>query len=307
MTGEVSYAPLFSVVIPTYERPRQLDACLRALSAQQYPPSAFEVIVVDDGSKQPPREIVSRFATNVRVRLLEQRNVGPAAARNHGASAARGAHVVFTDDDCQPDPLWLAALGACVAENPHAAVGGRIENALPRRLCSTASQILIDFLYRYYNSKTQSSTFLITANVAFPRLMFEAMGGFDVSFPLAAGEDRDLCERWVGAGHAMVYTNDAVVAHAHDLNLASFCKQHFNYGRGAHHLHRARARRGVRGFRLESLQFYTQLIVAPFRTATTVRSIDLSALLLLSQLSYAVGYALERVRWSLVERKNGER
>ena len=295
MTGEVSSAPRFSVVIPSYERPRQLDACLRALSAQQYPTSAFEIIVVDDGSAQPPREIVSRFASNVRVRLLEQRNAGPAAARNSGASAARGDHVVFTDDDCLPDPLWLAALSACVAENPDAAVGGRIDNGLPRRICSTASQMLIEFLYRHYNC-TEQSTFLVTANVAFPRLMFASLGGFDASFPLAAGEDRDLCERWVNAGHAMTYTNKAIVAHAHDLNLVGYCKQHFNYGRGAHHLHRARARRGMRKLRIESLHFYAQLIIAPFRSETTMRAIGLSALLLISQWSYAVGYALERVR-----------
>lgn len=298
MTGNAPRVPRLSVVIPSFERPAQLHACLDALALQQLPPGEFEVIVVDDGSVLPPRALVKTFAEFLPVRLIEQRNAGPAAARNAGARAARAAHVVFTDDDCRPDPQWLAAISTCITAHPDAAVGGQIVNALPGNVCSTASQLLIEFLYRHHNDDADASRFLISANIAVARKAFLGIGGFDESFPLAAGEDRDFCERWLEVPLQLVYCPQAVVHHAHDLGITRFCRQHFNYGRGAHHLHSARARRGMQGFRVESLAFYRELILAPYHTPHVRRtwgvSALLSALLGLSQLSYAVGYALER-------------
>ncbi len=300
MTDGATRLPRLSVVIPSFERPAQLHACLEALACQCLPAAEFEVIVVDDGSAMPPRDIVATFSERLPVRLLEQQNAGPASARNAGARAARAAHIVFTDDDCRPDPQWLTALTACIATHPDAAIGGRIVNALPDRACSTASQLLIDFLYRFHNSDESDSRFLITANIAVARRPFIEIGGFDDSFPLAAGEDRDFCERWLEVPRRMVYCPGAIVHHAHDLTVSKFCRQHFNYGRGAHHLHRARTRRGQRGFRVESLRFYRDLMLAPYHSLqdryTWSQSAMLSSLLLLSQLSYAIGYALERWR-----------
>ncbi|HYW49179.1 MAG TPA: glycosyltransferase [Gemmatimonadaceae bacterium] len=296
MTTVNAPAPLLSVVIPTYRRPHLLQQCLEALTRQQLPSSAFEVVVVDDGSERPPRDVVAQFAGRLQLRLIEQQNAGPAAARNAGAHAARATHVVFTDDDCLPDPAWLTAIAARIASDPDAAIGGRIVNALPDRLCSTASQLLIDFLYRWHNASPVASQFVVTANVAVSRRAFIELGGFDESFPLAAAEDRDFCERWIAARHRMLYCAEAVVHHGHALGFASFCRQHCNYGRGAHHLHVARTGRGVRGFRLESLRFYGTLILAPYH-GTRARSAPLlSALLILSQAAYAYGYATER--WS---------
>lgn len=295
MMSAVASVPRFSVVIPSYQRPHALDACLAALAAQDLPVTEYEVIVVDDGSATPPRTVVDRFAAQMHVRLIEQRNAGPAAARNAGARAACGEYVVFTDDDCRPDTRWLSSLGVCADTHPGAAIGGRILNALQERMTSTASQLLIDFLYRYHNTERTRAQFLITSNLALPRRTFLALSGFDVSFPLAAGEDRDLCERWLTAGHVMLYCPTAAVHHAHELTISAFCRQHFNYGRGAHHLHRARARRGQGGFRLEPARFYLQLIFAPLREPLSLRAVGLSALLALSQGAYAVGYALERM------------
>lgn len=289
--------PALTVVIPTYQRPKLLHACLDALTRQQLAVTAFEVVVVDDGSDRPPRDVVAHYADRLQLRLIEQRNAGPAAARNAGARAARGAHVVFTDDDCLPDPGWLTAIATCIASHPQAAIGGRIVNALPDRLCSTASQLLIDFLYRWHNIAPDDSCFLVTANVAVGRRIFIDLGGFDESFPLAAAEDRDFCERWLAARYRMVYCPDAVVHHGHALDLSGFCRQHLNYGRGAHHLHIARTARGERGFRLESLRFYGSLILAPYREHPARRAPVLSALLCLSQVAYAIGYIRER--WSV--------
>jgi len=291
-----SERPLFSVVIPTFRRPDGLARCLQALAAQELPHDRFEVVVVDDGSAEPPREIVARFTRALAVRLVEQSNAGPAAARNTGAAAAHGDYLVFTDDDCRPDPCWLRALHESALRHPGCAIGGRIENALGDGLYSTASQLLIDFLYEYYNERAEVSRFFITSNLAFPAGAFRALGGFDASFPLAAAEDRDVCDRWREAGGTMVYADDAVVHHAHALRLGSFCRQHFNYGRGAYHLHRARARRGEAPLRVEPLSFYTRLVAYPLGRSAAPRSFALAALTALSQCVYISGYFSERLR-----------
>src|SRR5215207_3783671 len=122
--------PTFSVIVPTFQRAASLERCLEALGAQRIERDRFEVIVVDDGSAEPPRAIVRRAAGALDVRLIEQGNAGPASARNAGAGAARGAYVVFTDDDCRPDPGWLHALDAMIARYPGCAIGGRVVNAL---------------------------------------------------------------------------------------------------------------------------------------------------------------------------------
>jgi GT2 family glycosyltransferase len=288
--------PAYSVIVPTYRRPASLARCLDALGAQTIGRDRFEVIVVDDGSAEPPRDVVARAAVSIDVRLIEQANAGPATARNSGARAARGHYVVFTDDDCRPAPEWLGAIDATAARHPGCAIGGRVVNSLGDGLYSTASQLLIEFLYEYFNVDESGGRFFITSNLALPADSFHRIGGFDVSFPLAAAEDRDLCDRWREAGLAMVYCDDAVVHHEHALKLGSFCRQHFNYGRGAFHLHRARARRGEKPLRVEPPQFYRRLVGFPFGRREGTRAVLLSALMALSQGVYVSGYFSERVR-----------
>jgi glycosyltransferase involved in cell wall biosynthesis len=287
--------PRFSVIVPTYNRHQSLDRCLAALSAQEIGRDRFEVIVVNDGGAVSPRDVVDRHRAYLDVRLLEQPNAGPATARNAGAAAARGDYLVFTDDDCLPEPRWLATLGASVDRHPGHAVGGSVDNALVGGIYSIASQQLIDFLYHYYNAPRADGRFFITSNLAFPVARFRELGGFDVTFPLAAAEDRDLVDRWREQGGAIVYEDRAVVRHAHALTLRSFCRQHLNYGRGAFHLHRARALRGVAPIQFEPVRFYSGLVGHPLGKGGGPRALAVSALLLASQVVYVAGYVFERV------------
>ena len=241
----VREAPFVSIVIPTHRRPAQLAACLTSLGTLDYPRDRFEVIVVDDGGNMSP-DSVAPFRPRLDVTLLNQAHSGPAAARNHGARRAKGELVAFTDDDCVVDPRWVRALAARFDGSGNA-IGGRTLNALPHNVYSTASQILIDYLYGYYNPVAEDAVFFASNNLAVSRREFLAIGGFDESFGRAAGEDRELCDRWRGLGHGMIYAADALVHHGHELTLRRFCRQHFNYGRAAVHFHRARTRRSGGG------------------------------------------------------------
>lgn len=287
----MSLSPFLSVVIPTYERPRELAACLAALSRTTYPRDRFEVIVVDDGGSTPATASPQLGMT---VRVVRQPNSGPARARNLGASQATGSLIVFTDDDCAPHADWLGSLAAAHLRAPQAVVGGRTENGLPGNVFSTASQVLIDFLYHWYNRDPDRATFFTTNNLAVPRAVLRETGGFDASFPRAAGEDREFCDRLVDTGHALHYAPAAVVDHAHRLTLRRFWIQHQNYGRAAYHFHKLRAARRQKPPRVEPPRFYAELLTFPFRSMGPIEGLAVAALIALSQVANAAGFFRQR-------------
>jgi GT2 family glycosyltransferase len=262
---------------------------LRSLAAQDFERDAFEVLVVDDGSTSPQRKVVEQFSGDLHIRLIEQANAGPAAARNAGALVARGQHLAFTDDDCRPDPKWLSNLAAALKQHPNSAIGGVVVNRLDN-LFSTASQLLVDFLYDYFDANDTTGRFFVTSNCAMPTDLFREVGGFDLTFPFAAAEDRDLCERWQQRGLALVYSGAAVVSHTHQLTLWSFCRQHFTYGRGAWFLGRARQGRGGEPLRVKPAPFYVKLVLFAFSREAWPRAVVLSSLAALSQVVYVMGY-----------------
>ena len=246
--------------------------------------------MVDDGSEKPLNGVVDPLRHRLEVVLLSQPNAGPATARNTGAAQARGRFLVFTDDDCTPAPNWLNTLAKRFAATPDCAIGGRTLNKLSNNPFSDASQILIDYLYNYYNSDPNQAYFFASNNLALPKDRFLEVGGFDTTFPFAAGEDRELCDRWLNHGCRMIYAPEVVVWHRHWLTGRNFWKQHFGYGRGAYFYQQARLRRGRQHVRLEPLSFYLNLMRAPFGQTRSPRALLLAALLVLSQGANAAGY-----------------
>jgi GT2 family glycosyltransferase len=291
MTG----APTISVVVPTRDRPAALARCLASLSVQDFPANAFEILVVDDGSASPVT-IEPVVSARVPVRVLRQTQAGPAAARNRGMGSAAGTFVAFTDDDCVADRTWLAALTRTFAAHPEAGVGGTVANALESNLWSEASQLLIGFLHAYYNRDPLAARFFTSNNIAFPRLALLDAGGFDPVYQRAAGEDRELCDRWTAAGRQLIYAADARVAHAHPMTCRSFWRQHYSYGRGAWGFRRARAKRGAGPVRVEPIAFYWGLVTYPFKRRG-LSGFRLAARLVLAQLANAAGFASEAFRF----------
>ena len=287
----MSGLPSFSIVIPTYRRPERLASCVRALGELDYPRDRFEVIVVDDGSGAPP----APDAPSLDVTILTQPHAGPAAARNTGAARARGDYLAFTDDDCMPETGWLRALAARAVPGVDQVLGGRTVNALATNVYSSATQLLLDYLHEWHTHRG-GAAFFPSNNVAVPTALFRARGGFDVGFPLAAGEDREFCDRWVRAGGRLVYVPDAVVRHGHPLTLARYWRQHANYGRGALRFHRLRAGPEGRRGTGTPLSFYLRLVAYPLGHARGSRRLTLTALFALSQVATATGYWRERFR-----------
>lgn len=283
----------FSIIIPTYNRPAQLGDCLAALARLDYPRDRFEVVVVDDGGSSPLQPMVEPFSRRLSLRLLSAPHGGPAAARNRGAAAAQGRTLAFTDDDCAPARDWLTCLQAR-NQKPGTLLGGRTVNAIESQLAPAASQILIDYLYQHYNRDHDDARFIVSCNLAVPADAFRELGGFDASFPKAAAEDRDLCDRWRARGWRMAYLPEAIVFHRHALSLGAFWRQHFDYGRGAFRFHRARLARQQDGILVESLPFYSRLLAYPF-TSGVRKPARVSALLAVSQAANAAGFFTEAI------------
>jgi GT2 family glycosyltransferase len=289
-----SASPAFSVIIPTYRRADQLKALLDSLLAMDYPKNHFEVIVVDDGSEQPPDSIVASFQDRLDVQLLKQKNMGPGAARNTGVARAKNEFVAFVDDDCLASPDWLQKLGLRFSESSECGIGGKVVNGLPQNSCSASSQLLMDYLYQHYNSNLREARFCTSNNLAFPKNLFQEIGGFNADFQTA--EDRELCDRWVHKGNPLIFAPEAIVYHFHDLTFSTFWKQHFGYGKGALHFREARLKRNLNPVPIEPFSFYFGLLEYPFLNSHTSGPLRVSMLMFLSQVANALGFFSEKFR-----------
>lgn len=285
--------PFFSIIVPTFNRPTQLVTCLQSLACLDYPRERFEVIVVDDGSQTLLKTLVASFSNRLDIVLTPQHHGGPAKARNMGAKKAKGEFLAFTDDDCTPTTNWLKALAVRFRGNPNVMIGGKTLNACPNNLYSLATHLLIDYLYQCHNPYPGDAHFFTTNNLAMPADLFRSTNGFDTTFPLAAGEDRDFCDRWLHSGKRMIYAPEVVVYHAHILNFRTFWRKHLTYGRGAFRYHQARAQRGSGPFRPD-IRFYMRLILNPFKQKQRKRALRITMLLMISQAGNALGFFWER-------------
>ena len=177
--------PIISVVIPTYNRAESLLHLLQSLQAQSIPSGSFEVIVVSDGSSDQTAEMVQslqRLMCN--LILIEQKNQGPATARNTGALKAKGKYIAFTDDDCLASKNWLKEILKAFDSKNVIGIEGKTTSYINEKTPLT---------HQIENHTGHPA--LPTCNAAFQRWAFQAIGGFDTSFPYAHNEDADLAWR----------------------------------------------------------------------------------------------------------------
>jgi GT2 family glycosyltransferase len=284
----------FSIVIPTYNRPEKLATLLGKLVLLDYPRDGFEVVVVDDGSDRSPESAIAAFKDDLNiVLLLSTERAGPAKARQTGINIARGEFLAFTDDDCSPNPDWLKMLEAEFRKSPTAAVGGQTVNALADNPYSSASQLLITYLYTRFNPNPSQANYFATNNLAFPAEQFRSIGGLDLTWSISGGEDRDLCERWRRHGYRMIYAPDVVVYHAHDLTFRTFLRQHFHYGRGAFRYHYVQSYPKKEKVRLEPYSFYLLLPFFPFSKMPFKQAMLIAILFVVAQAATAAGFFSE--------------
>ena len=212
-----------SIVIPTFNGAARIGKCLEALLPQTAPISA-EILVVDDGSSDGTRDVVSRYAS---VRLISQANAGPAAARNRGALEAKGTIILFTDDDCVPTSDWLAAMTKPFEDPEVVGVKGAYRT---RQKSLVARFVQADYEDRYrLMSALPEIDFIDTYAAAFRRDRFLEMNGYDTSFPVACAEDIELSYRMSERGWKMKFVPTAIVYHTHPDRFWLYMKKKYKF------------------------------------------------------------------------------
>jgi len=178
----------YDVVVPTVGRP-SLRVLLERMAAE---PLGGRIVLVDD-RRDARAPLVESTPNGLDVTVLRGRAAGPAAARNIGARATSAEWLVFVDDDVELPAGWVAALEADLAEAQLdvAGVQGRIVVPLPPERRPTDWERSVAGL---------ADARWATADMAYRRRAFEAVGGFDERFPRAYREDADLALRVMAAG-----------------------------------------------------------------------------------------------------------
>jgi GT2 family glycosyltransferase len=210
-----------SIIIASYNRAESLLKFLRELSHQVVPDGVtWEAVIVDnnstDGTKSAIAPLIEENPQRNRY-LLESRQ-GKSIALNTGLRAASGDVMVFSDDDCIPDPKWLATIAQEFTSDPSlGALGGRVElfdkqdKTVTIRTCMERTLI---------SSSDQLFSLLIGANMAIHRRVFEAVGQFDPflgpgSRIGAVMEDLDILYRIFRGKFKILYSPDILVYHNH--------------------------------------------------------------------------------------------
>jgi glycosyltransferase involved in cell wall biosynthesis len=204
--GKRDAATTVSVVVATHNRANDLARLLDGLAAQTRKPD--EVIVVDDGSADGTSAVLDRRRRDggLPLRVIRRpRAAGPATAREEGWRAASSDLVAFTDDDCVPDPEWLAEGERAWARSPDVFVQGR-----------TAPQEEHPGPFARTLRVDRMNAAFPTCNMLYPRALLERVGGFDTETygREPGGEDCDLAWRAIEANARPVFAADAIVYHA---------------------------------------------------------------------------------------------
>lgn len=233
-------APFVSVIIPVYNDLERLKRCLAGVAAQTYPWDRFEVIVVDNGSREP---LVDQLGGPFHVRVLREDRSGSYAARNAGIRAANGDVLAFTDADCIPTPEWLERGVERLMDVPECGlVAGRLEVFVRHSASRTPTEtyeVAVGFPQERYATRGRYGA---TANMLTTRAVLRRVGPFDED--LFSGGDRAWGNAVFDAGYRVEYCAEAVVRHPARRSLGEMRRKMRRVAFGNHAL--ARLERPIR-------------------------------------------------------------
>ncbi len=222
--SEKKSKPLISVIIPTYNRSEILKECLSALAIQDFPYGGFEIIVVNDGSRDNTAEVVQQARSRFDIRYLHQENSGPAVARNNGVQHARAEIVLIMNDDaiatnCLVAGHYYMHNKMCIERL--AVLGSREfrNRDKVRTLNFLYDQVPFSMRVHALKEGFYPAPYFVTFNISMRKKDFEAIGGFDKDFTTAIGEDTEFGIRWENAGGKIFYLPLLKAHHVHDVTV----------------------------------------------------------------------------------------
>jgi glycosyltransferase involved in cell wall biosynthesis len=257
-----------SVVIPTFNNCDVLRRTIEALRRQTLPPSAYEIVIADDGSTDGTRAMVAEAQRGaVPIQYVVQAHGGRSAARNRGARAARGRVLLFIDADIWATPTLLATHHAHYPPGAsRLGVQGRTLTHPDARTTAfmRARELTPDLSVR--RRRNLAPVHIITRNFSIPRCEFEAAGGFDEGFTGYGWEDIELAMRMQARGVRFEYDPGALGYHYHVETFDSACRKLRQAGEGAVYFWQKHGRSTQLGVFLEILPALLPLKWLVFRT-----------------------------------------
>ncbi len=221
----------FSVIIPLYNRPQEIDELLHTLTQQTY--TQFEVLVIEDGSKQDARDIVGRYQDRLDVRYYYKENEGQGFTRNFGFKLAKGDYFVIFDSDCLIPPKYLETVRNYLFEHKLDAYGGPdaahgsftpVQKAISYSMTSPFTTGGIRGSKKNLGGQFHPRSF----NMGISRQVWEKVGGFILT---RLGEDIEYSIRIHEAGFKIGLIPAARVYHKRRTNFSQFYKQLHFFGR----------------------------------------------------------------------------
>ena len=225
----------YSVIVPVYNRPSECEELLESLTHQTQ--RDFEVIIVEDGSSVPCRDVVERYADKLAVHYYDKPNSGPGQTRNYGVERANGEYVIILDSDVVLPDGYFAAIDAELAANPCDAFGGpdRAHESF-----STTQKAINYAMTSFFTTggirggKAKLDKFYPRSfNMGVRREVYQALEGFSA---MRFGEDIDFSTRIFKSGYRCRLFPEAWVYHKRRTDLKKFFKQVHNSGIARIHL-----------------------------------------------------------------------
>ena len=220
--------PYFSIIVPVYNRPLEVDELLESLALQTC--KDFELVLVEDGSSTPCRDIAEKFAGKVDISYYFKENSGRSDTRNYGMERASGKYFVFFDSDCVIPPDYFQIVKQELDKNYTDCYGGPDKadtsfSDLQKAISFSMTSFLTTGGIRGGKKGLEKFT-PRTFNMGFSAEVYHRVGGFKDMF----GEDIDLSLRIRDAGFTTRLIPEAFVYHKRRVNLRSFRRQVFVFG-----------------------------------------------------------------------------
>lgn len=219
----------YSVIVPVYNRPDEVKELLESLSGQEY--TNFEVIIVEDGSSVPCKDICLQFADKLQIHYFFKPNSGPSQSRNYGANHAKGDYLIILDSDVVVPKGYFKAINEELDKQYADAFGGpdRADDSF------TNTQKAISYAMTSFfttggirgGKKKLDKFYPRSFNMGVKREVYAELGGFS---KMRFGEDIDFSIRIFKADKQCRLFPDAWVYHKRRTDFRKFWRQVFNSG-----------------------------------------------------------------------------
>ena len=221
---------LFSLIIPVYNRPNEVDELLQSLCTQTYP--NFEVLIIEDGSKEPCKEVVEKYTPQLDLTYYFKENGGQGFARNFGFERAKGDYFIVFDSDCLIPPDYLEIVDKAIDKDGLDAFGGPDKEHDDFSLVQKAISYSMTSPFTtggIRGNKKHTGTFHPRSfNMGISKEVFKKTRGFKIT---RMGEDIEFSIRIIESGFKTGLIPDAFVYHKRRTNLLQFYKQLHFFGR----------------------------------------------------------------------------